>query len=194
MANIYLTGFMGAGKSTVGRALARRLRRPFIDTDARVETRAGATIPELFASGRFRDVEREVVSAVSREQDAVVALGGGALLDPRNQQAVLSTGVLVCLTCSEAVLWKRLRGELGKRPLLARGREAVRRLLSERRKLHALAQFAVSTTQRSPEAAAGVIAARLDPLPGAALRAQPRAFKATPGTGSRGAVRARGAR
>jgi shikimate kinase len=161
MENVYLTGFMGAGKSTVGRLLARRLGRGFIDTDSRVESRAGASIPELFKNGRFRRVEREVVRAVSREKGLVVALGGGALLDPRNQRDVLATGPLICLTCAEPVLWKRLKPEREKRPLLADGRAAVRKLLKERKKIYALAQMKVSTTTNSPQAAAKLIARRL---------------------------------
>lgn len=161
MENIYLTGFMGAGKSTVGRLLAKRLRRGFVDTDARVESRAGVSVPELFRNGGFRRVEREVVRAVSRENGLVVALGGGALLDPRNQKDILATGPLICLTCAEPVLWRRLKPERQKRPLLAGGRTAMRKLIRERKKIYALARLKVSTTTKSPQAAAELIARRL---------------------------------
>lgn len=165
MANVYLTGFMGTGKSSVGRALARRLGRPFIDVDARIEAKAGDTVARLFArrgEGEFRRLERDVVAAAAREEDAVVALGGGALLDVVNQRAVLGSGVLVCLTCSQPELWRRLRPELPKRPLLRGGKAALLSLLRARRPLQALAQLRVSTTHRTPAAAAGLIARRLE--------------------------------
>ncbi|MDQ4125487.1 MAG: shikimate kinase, partial [Actinomycetota bacterium] len=82
---IVLVGFMGAGKSTVGRALAQRLRLPFVDVDAVVEARAGASIRELFereGEAAFRRLEGEATRETLRGPDAVVALGGGALGDP----------------------------------------------------------------------------------------------------------------
>lgn len=162
MENVYLTGFMGSGKTTVGRALARRLGRPFFDVDERVETRAGASVRELFARGTFRALERAAVRSLARRRGAVVALGGGALLDARSRKAVLSTGVLVCLTCAEPVLWRRVKKDLAKRPLLAEGRKGMRKLIKKRRKLQALARWRVSMTEKSPRAAAELIARRLE--------------------------------
>lgn len=138
---IFLTGFMGSGKSTVGRLLARRLRRRFVDLDREIERREGRSIPELFAEGEasFRAAETRALKAV--RGPAVVALGGGALL----HNAV--EGALIKLTCAEPELWRRLKPQLAARPLLKGGRPAMRRLLKARR----YPGRAFSTTRKPPQ-------------------------------------------
>ncbi|MDQ3986410.1 MAG: shikimate kinase, partial [Actinomycetota bacterium] len=94
---IVLVGFMGAGKTTVGRALATRLGLGFVDTDELVETRAGASVAEIFATGgeaAFRELEREVAAEVLVGEDRVVALGGGAIGDPATCAALEWTTVV----------------------------------------------------------------------------------------------------
>ncbi|HWP34554.1 MAG TPA: shikimate kinase, partial [Thermodesulfobacteriota bacterium] len=89
--NLVLVGLMGAGKSAVGRALAARLGRPFVDTDALVEARAGRPIPAIFAAGgeaAFRALEREVVAEVASRGGQVIATGGGAVVDPASRAAL----------------------------------------------------------------------------------------------------------
>jgi shikimate kinase len=134
--NIVLTGFMGTGKSTVGRRLADRLGRPFIDTDALIEQREGP-IAEIFAEHgeqHFRDLEREVAAEVGRRRGAVVATGGRMLLDPANEAALRASGVIVCLHASAEALLARLAGEAAERPLLRGSDPAarIRDLLTER--------------------------------------------------------------
>jgi shikimate kinase len=163
---VYLTGFMGTGKSAVGRALARRLRRPFVDLDERIEREAGASVAEVFA-GRgekaFRQLERNALVRTAKRGGLVVALGGGALLDERNRGLVEKTGVLVKLTCSRRELVRRLRASRSSRPLLAGGTldQRVRGLLRARRSAHGRPTFSISTTRRSTAAAAALIARRL---------------------------------
>src|SRR3954469_2749022 len=97
---LFLVGFMGTGKSTVGALLAARWSWPFVDLDARIEQQAGATIAELFARGgesAFRDLEAAAVKAVAAEGLQVVAVGGGAVTRPENLQLMLGTGLVVCL-------------------------------------------------------------------------------------------------
>lgn len=165
-ARVFLTGFMGVGKSAVGRRLARILGRPFLDTDAAVERRAGRSVASIF-SGRgepaFRRLESLEVRRACGPGKRVVALGGGALLDRGNLRRVLSSGALVTLTCSEAELWRRLRERLAVRPLFAgdRPRARLRGLLARRRPAYAAAHFMVSTTGLSPSAAARRVARRL---------------------------------
>lgn len=156
---IFLAGFMGTGKSTVGRLLARRLRLPFVDLDDVIARRERRSIPELFAAGRFRSAEARALRSL--RGPAVVALGGGALLRPSNRRLVERTGVLVRLTCPERELWRRLKPALGKRPLLAGGRPALRRLLAERRRVPVKARLTVSTSGRTPAAVAARIARSL---------------------------------
>jgi shikimate kinase / 3-dehydroquinate synthase len=119
---IVLVGFMGAGKSTVGRLLAEEMDLPFVDTDALVEERAGAPIAEVFeASGEaaFRSMERSAVADVLRGPDAVVALGGGALGD-RTTRAALRDHTVVYLETSFEDVLARTGGDTA-RPLLGTG-------------------------------------------------------------------------
>ena len=161
--NVYLVGFMGCGKSTVGKILAKELRMKFYDSDRLIERAAGKSVARFFSEKgerSFRRLERGVISRLSREKGAVVALGGGALLDPRNRR-LAAKGRLVLLSCSREELWRRLKPRLGVRPLLSGGRPAFDELLRRRRGLYEGADIVVSTTRRGPRAAARLIAGRL---------------------------------
>ena len=162
---IYLTGFMGAGKSVVGKELARLLRRPFIDLDLSIERAAGSSVASLFArrgEAAFRRLERRALLRAAKRPGVIVALGGGTLLDPRHR-AIVKKGFLVSLSCSRAELVRRLGPRREERPLLAGGALSARvgRLLAERRAAYAGADWSVSTTVNSPKAAAMLIARRL---------------------------------
>lgn len=164
--NIYLVGFMGSGKSAVGRALSRLLRTRFCDLDADIERRAGRPVARIFeddGEAGFRRLERSALRRSSRLAGWVVALGGGALLDRGNRRLAASTGIVVRLACSEAELWRRLKPHAGKRPLLVSRspRRRLRELLRERRGAYGGAAITVSTTTRSPEETARLIQARL---------------------------------
>ena len=136
MGTIVLTGFMCTGKSEVGRRLAKRLGRPFVDTDQLVEARAGKTVAAIFGEdgeAAFRALEREAVVAATARADAVIAVGGGAVLDPVNVERLRATGVIVCLSADTDTILRRV-GDVARRPLLAGGdpRGTVERLLAER--------------------------------------------------------------
>lgn len=118
--NIFLTGFMGTGKSEVGRRLAERLGWRFVDTDALIEREEHLTIPEIFTrkgEPYFRRVEGRVVEGVCGEEVVVVATGGGAIVDEGNRQRMQESGVVVCLTASPETILARVAGS-GNRPLL----------------------------------------------------------------------------
>lgn len=122
--NLALFGMMGAGKSTVGAEVARRLGRRFADTDAEIERWSGRSIPELFAAhgeAGFRQLERKVIVELSRFHDLVLGLGGGTVLDDDNVTDLLLTGVLVELRATPEVLLRRLQDQADGRPLLAGG-------------------------------------------------------------------------
>jgi shikimate kinase len=108
-----LIGCRGAGKSTLGAMLAVRLGVPFVDTDAMVERRAGASVAELFASGgesRFREAEIEALEAVEAGRPLVVATGGGAVATERGRRAIRALGHVVWLGASAAILSARIAG------------------------------------------------------------------------------------
>ena len=157
---IALIGPMGAGKSSVGRRLAKRLELPFTDTDAVIAARHGP-IAELFAVGGetgFRGLERAVV-AEALAAGGVVSLGGGAVLDPDTRHD-LDPCTVVLLTVSEEVVARRLGG--GRRPLLTDGIETWRRIRDERADLYAsLADLVVDTSRRPIATLADELADRL---------------------------------
>lgn len=135
--SIALTGMMGAGKSTVGRALGRALGRAFADSDAEVSRATGRTIPELFAEhgeAGFRLAEARVVAELARHTDLVLSLGGGVVLRDDNVTDLLLTGVIVHLDVAPEELVRRLRRSRTPRPLLEGGdlRERVLQTAAER--------------------------------------------------------------
>lgn len=132
--NIYLSGFMAAGKTTVGRELAARLGCDFVDLDEAVERHAGCSIAELFESageGRFRHLESRVLRDVVAAEDVVVALGGGTVLDGENRSLLRQRGELVWLDTPRSTILSRLETS-DDRPLYEDAQQAAR-LHSERR-------------------------------------------------------------
>lgn len=126
--NIYLIGFMGSGKSTIGRKIAKILKRPFMDSDNVIENRAGCTISDIFAQqgeAEFRRLERKCVLELSERPGIVLALGGGAILDPDSWLALTKTGVTVWLDWPFEILYQRI-SKKSNRPL-AQGEPAEKR-------------------------------------------------------------------
>lgn len=161
---IWLTGFMGTGKSTVGRELAARLERPFKDTDHLIAVAAGMSVAALFATAgeaAFRAREREAVAQVAGQPGAVVALGGGAVLDEANKNIIWASGPVICLSAQpETVLQRLTPAEVSSRPLLA-GPDpgaTIAALLASREAVYAKADFTVATDALRPAAVAAVIA------------------------------------
>ena len=118
--NIFLVGLMGAGKSTVGRILARRLGKRFVDTDHEIEKRNGVTIPVIFeieGEEGFRRREQEVLADLSREADLVLSTGGGIVLRPENREILKNDGFAVYLSARPELLAERTRHDRS-RPLL----------------------------------------------------------------------------
>lgn len=154
MTHIILTGFMGTGKTEVGRRLARLLGRTFVDTDRLVETTAGRTVAEVFASEGetgFRARERAAIAEACALPEAVLATGGGALIDPENRRRLAAAGPIVCLTATPEEILRRI-GSAQSRPLLAGSRtdaerlERIRGLLAARSAAYAAVSHTVETT------------------------------------------------
>jgi shikimate kinase len=118
--NICLVGMMGAGKTTVGRQLAKRLGRRFVDADHEIEARTGVRIPTIFeieGEAGFRRREAETIDALTREHGLVLATGGGAVLDPSNRRRLKESGLVVYLRVLPLLLYERTRHDRN-RPLL----------------------------------------------------------------------------
>lgn len=150
---VYLTGFMGSGKSTVGRTLAHRLDRPFIDLDDQIERLEGCSISRLFAdSGEaaFREAEHRALAAIPLERHPVVATGGGIVLSRENRRLMDRTGLRVWLNCPLAEIIRRLEnsaGERDRRPLWSGDPLELGRLLEQRIPAYASADLTVDATE-----------------------------------------------
>mgnify|MGYP001054288363 CR=1 FL=1 len=148
-----LTGFMATGKSAVGRRLASRLGYDFIDVDDLIEAKAGMAIPEIFTSrgeAAFRELETRMVEVAAGRVGCVIATGGGAIVDPRNFEALRRSGVIVTLTADPDTILSRI-GAGADRPLLEGGekRERIRNLLAARAAAYARAHLTVDTSKRT---------------------------------------------
>jgi shikimate kinase len=184
---VALVGFMGAGKSAVGRELAAALGIPFVDTDELIVSRAGpiATIFAERGEAGFRALEADVVTtAVSAAADSpcVLALGGGAVLSEAAREALKSLPHVVWLAAPSEELWARVAGEGPRVRPLAVDEPSFRQLLAAREPLYrTVATEVVETTGRSPAAIAAAVAAG---LAGAAAAAGPAAAEHRLGGGS----------
>jgi shikimate kinase len=160
---LVLIGFMGAGKTTVGRLLAAKLGLPFTDSDQVIEARAGKPIRQVFSSdgeAAFRQLEHDVIAGLLAGPDGVLAVGGGAPLHPGTADLLGRTAAeVVYLRVSYAEAMRRVGGDRG-RPMLAR--PGVERLLAERDPGYAaVATLTVETGRRGPEEIALDVLARL---------------------------------
>lgn len=150
--NVVLVGFMGSGKSTVGRMLARQLRFRFLDTDKLVEERAQMKIPEIFAKhgeGDFRKRETEVLASLAKVRRHILATGGGIVTTPENIPLLRALGLVVLLTAEPDEIYRRVSRNSG-RPLLQveDPRKRVLDLMAARQPLYdSAAHFQVDSTR-----------------------------------------------
>lgn len=156
-----LVGLMGAGKTTVGRRLARVLGLPFKDADAEIELAAGRSVADIFAERgetEFRSGERRVIQRLLDGRPLVLATGGGAFMDPRTRELIRTRAVSVWLRAELDVLVRRC-GRRNTRPLLQKGdpRETLERLARERYPVYAEADLTVETSESPHDAAVTAI-------------------------------------
>ncbi|MEX0758936.1 MAG: shikimate kinase [Tistlia sp.] len=151
-----LVGLMGAGKSCIGRRLAKRLGLRFVDADSEIEAAAGCSIPEIFerhGEAAFRDGERKVIARLLKSGERkVLATGGGAFVDPATREAIAAAGVSVWLRADLELLLRRT-SRRANRPLLRHGdpRETLTRLIGERYPLYALADITIDSLDAPPD-------------------------------------------
>ena len=183
--NIVLTGFMGSGKSRIGREVAERLGWPLADMDDMIVARAGKPIPAIFAEdgeAAFRAIETSICQELGSTTGHVIATGGGALLNPANRLALEAGGTVICLEARPEVLVRRLAGDRD-RPLLAGAlpsaasdgpeeslAERIGSLLARRAAAYASLPYHLDTSDLAPEAAAERVLGIAADLPGAGQR------------------------
>jgi shikimate kinase len=159
--NVTLTGFMGAGKTTAGRGLARLLRLPFVDVDVEIEREHGS-IGDIFATAGeavFRRYEADTIERVAADGPCVIAVGGGAVVDPANRAALRRRGVIVNLALKPETAFARVahrthRPLLGPAPTL----ETIRALIAQRAEAYADNDLSIAVDMKSPLAVAHIIA------------------------------------
>ncbi len=148
--NIYLVGLMGAGKTTIGRQLAKSLKLPFYDSDKAIEERTGVDIPTIFefeGEEGFRDREQKMIRQLTQMKGIVLATGGGAILREENRKLLKESGFIVYLQCSVERILERTRRDT-QRPLLQTGnpKERIEQLFLQREPLYlSCADFKVNT-------------------------------------------------
>ena len=154
--NVILTGFMGTGKTSLGKLLATRLGRPFVDIDKKIEDDAKLSIPKIFerfGEEHFRNLERTAVKELCQRRGLVIATGGGTIKDAENLRLLKSSGVLICLTTEPEEIFRRT-ARRGERPVLDGGGNerlaTIKKLLAERKEFYDRADYQVDTTEWSP--------------------------------------------
>lgn len=180
--NLFLVGLMGAGKSTIGRHLAKSLGRAFVDSDHEIEARTGASIPLIFdveGEPGFRQREKKVIDELTLREDIVLATGGGAVLDPENRAHLRARGFVVYLYATVDQLFARTAKDRN-RPLLqtANPRARFEELMNARDPLYReIADLVVDTGPRTVKSAEREIIAKLhtDSHPARRPRKSPRA-------------------
>jgi len=157
---IYLTGFMGSGKSTIGPILANTIGYEFVDIDRSIERAAGKSVNQIFLESgedRFRSLERELVVSLSARPHLVIALGGGTIMDAENFRRIMASGIVVYLKSTPEQVFRRvyrredrpvLRDQAGERLDDDRLRERIDNLYRLREPVYAQADFTVHTGER----------------------------------------------
>ena len=160
MGNLIITGFSGTGKSLVAKEVARRLNWDFLDTDDEIVKQTGKPIAEIFrrdGESKFRELEREMIRKACQQRQTVIAIGGGAIVDPQNCELLAKDGLIVCLEAKPETIYERLfqeavySPETEVRPLLATDDplERIRQLKASRQPSYAKADWAIHTDSLS---------------------------------------------
>jgi len=155
MKNIVLVGFMGTGKTMVGKLLATHLKRQRLCLDDMIEWKVGKPIKRIFkedGEGYFRKIESEVVRAASHDKSVVIDAGGGVVIDIDNVKRLKERGTVICLVARPEVIYDRTKGSLH-RPLLNTPDPvtSIRDLLDKRQRYYNRADYTIDTSDLAPE-------------------------------------------
>ena len=151
--NLALIGFMGTGKSSTGQILAHQLGFQFLDTDALIEERAGASIAEIFEKNgetAFRELESKVVEELASRTDTIISTGGGLGANASHLSSLKSHALVACLWAGPEAIWQRVRHQ-SHRPLLngPDAQDKIRALLKQRETVYRQADILINTEMRS---------------------------------------------
>ena len=154
MKNIILTGFMGTGKTAVGRELSKILDMKLIDVDTEIEKSEKITINEIFkqfGEPRFREIETDMIRKLSESKNTIISTGGGAVLKQENMDILRKNGVIVCLAASPETIFKRTSTN-NDRPLLQveNPLERINELLNFRKPFYEKADVMIDTEGKTP--------------------------------------------
>jgi len=167
--NITLVGFMGTGKTTVGKRLAKQLGWRFVDVDACIQSRTRKPISQIFAEhgeAVFRRLEQREIQRVVHGNEQVITTGGGAYVNPGNRRLLRATGPVICLTAVPKVILQRVRATIASRPMLARAPSTmgrIQRLMRARAPAYAKADLSLDTSGLTVEEVVGRIWLQIGP-------------------------------
>lgn len=156
--NIYLIGFMGTGKSTVGKIIAKKTGKKFVDTDSLVELKAGMSVYDIFeqfSEEEFRKLESEVLQEITEDSGLIVSTGGGIVISRRNLEVMKGSGKLITLMASPEAIYERVK-DTDERPLLE-GEDPmgnIKQLIYDRAHFYIQGEHIVDTSEMSAEEAA----------------------------------------
>ncbi|UCD15780.1 MAG: shikimate kinase [Candidatus Omnitrophota bacterium] len=161
MKNIYLVGFMGTGKTAVGKLLSKKLSKEFIEMDDLIEKKEGRKIVDIFAAwgeSHFRKLEKQTLEEISHKTDLIVSCGGGLICSDDNSKILLESGTVFCLTATAQTIYNRTKRHKH-RPLLnvSDPLQEIKSLLNKRKPYYDKAHYSIDTEKTSPQEAADKI-------------------------------------
>jgi len=151
--NIYLVGFMGSGKSTVGHILAEKLDMEFIDVDTEIEKKENKKISEIFkekGEPYFRELEKKEIDLITKKKGVVVSTGGGLGADIENMKKMKETGTVIWLDVPINIILKRCEKDIN-RPLLQQPFEDLKKLFEDRKKVYSMSDIHIKIENQTPE-------------------------------------------
>ncbi|MFD1736523.1 shikimate kinase [Bacillus salitolerans] len=163
MKSIYLTGFMGSGKTTIGKQLSSKLHLPVMDTDEEISRKEGLSVRTLFekyGEDYFRSLETSILKTIPKE-DMIVTTGGGMVVREENRKWMLQNGIVFYLQCEFDKLWSRLEKDETRPLVLNQQKEAVKKIYISRQELYKEGSIVIHTTNQSVDEVVDEIVSRV---------------------------------